>query len=274
VDLRSAPVTAGSYVHEGHTLDTGWHTHDLHQLEYAVRGTVAVTSRAARFVCPPHQAMWIPANAEHASALSAGRTVSVFLDRGLVPRGAGTGIRVLRAAPLLREMVVHSVRWPIDRAEDDAVAASYFRAMGALLPDWADDQGPWSLPESEHPLVAAVMQRTRADLTAATPRAVARAVGVSERTLRRLFAAELGMSWSAYLSRARLLRAMTRLATSDDGVLRIATEVGYDSATSLSRALRAWTGATPSQYRARARSGEPAAFSRPGAGPAARRPGR
>jgi transcriptional regulator GlxA family with amidase domain len=64
------------------------------------------------------------------------------------------------------------------------------------------------------------------------------------------------MPWSTYLVRARLLRAMTLLATTQHGVLRIAAEVGYDSATSLSRALRAWTGSTPSGYRARStRSG-------------------
>jgi AraC-like DNA-binding protein len=262
-------VAAGSHVHEGGPLDTAWHSHDLHQVEYAVDGTVAVTSRAARFVCPPHQAMWIPAGTEHASALGGGRTISVFLAPDLVPGALGSGVRVLRAAPLLREMVLHAVRWPIGRTEDDAVASLYFRALGALVPEWIDGRGPWSLPASGHPLVAAAMRRTRADLAGATSRSVAAAVGISERSLRRLFAAEVGMTWSSYVSRARLLEAMTRLATTDDGVLPIAVEVGYDSATSLSRALRAWTGATPSQYRARARG-----RLSPVAGPAARGPRR
>jgi AraC-like DNA-binding protein len=264
VDLRAVPVAAGSYLHEGAPLETGWHTHDLHQLEYSVDGAVAVTSRAARFVCPPHQAMWIPAGTGHASALGAGRTVSVFLAPHLVPGGAPGGeVRVLRAAPLLREMVLHALRWPIGRREDDAVAPVYFRALGALVTGWIDEQGPWSLPESGHPVAAAAMRCTRTDLARATPRTVAAAVGLSERSLRRLFAAEVGMAWSTYLSRARLLEAMTRLSTSDQGVLPIAVAVGYDSATSLTRALRAWTGATPSEYRARARV-------RPAAGPAAR----
>jgi len=47
---------------------------------------------------------------------------------------------------------------------------------------------------------------------------------------------------------------MTLLATTNHGVLQIAGEVGYDSATALSRALRVWTGSTPSQYRAQART--------------------
>jgi AraC-like DNA-binding protein len=259
VDLRAGSVAAGSYVHDGVALDTGWHSHGLHQLEYTLTGALAVTSRRARFVCPPHQAVWIPAGAEHRSALGAGRTVSVFLSPDLVAGRAAADdlagdVLVLRATPLLREMVLHAVRWPITRTgDDDPVAGPYFEALSALVLDWVDEQGPWSLPESGHPLVAAAMSATRADLAGARPRTVARCVGVSERSLRRLFAADVGITWHAYLSRARLLHAMTRLATSDDGVLRIAAEVGYDSATSLTRALRSWTGATPAQYRARAR---------------------
>jgi transcriptional regulator GlxA family with amidase domain len=94
------------------------------------------------------------------------------------------------------------------------------------------------------------MDFTQAHLIDVTPRKVARAVAVSERGLRRLFAAEVGISFRVYLARPRLLRAMTLLATTNHSVLRVASEVGYDSATSLSRALRAWTGSTPSEYRA------------------------
>ena len=124
--------------------------------------------------------------------------------------------------------------------------------MAALLPEWLASNAPWSLPVSEHPVVSAAMKYTLAHLVDATPRAVAKSAGVSERGLRRLFAGEACMSWSTYLARARLLHAMTLLATTRLGVLQIAGEVGYESATALSRALRAWTGATPSEYRANA----------------------
>lgn len=254
VDLRrGGSATAGAYVYEGPSLQTGWHTHTLHQLEYSTRGALGVTTRHARYVCPPHEALWISAGTEHRSELGHARTVSVFFAPELVPTPAIRGVRVLQATPLLREMVLYCGRWSISRAPGDYVADSFFATMAALLPDWLATSGPWHLPVSEHPMVAAIMDITLNQLSDVTPRAVGRAVGISERALRRLFATELGISWSTYLTRARLLRAMTLLSTTDHGVLRIASEVGYDSATSLSRALRAWTGATPSQYRARAR---------------------
>jgi AraC-like DNA-binding protein len=251
IDLRrGSGVRAGTFVYEGPAISTRWHTHDFHQLEYATRGALGVASREAHFACPPHQAIWISAGTEHRSLLGHARTVSVFFAPELTRALPASGVRVLRAAPLLREMTLYAARWPIDRPREDTVAETYFATMAALLPEWLDSDGPWSLPVSANPVVSAAMEYTLAHLTDATPRAVARHCAVSERSLRRLFAGEAGISWSTYLVRARLLRAMTLLATTNHGVLRIAGEVGYDSATSLSRALRAWTGCTPSEYRA------------------------
>src|SRR4051794_40438651 len=40
VDLRrGGAALGGSHLYEGDRLVTGWHSHDLHQIEYAVRGT-------------------------------------------------------------------------------------------------------------------------------------------------------------------------------------------------------------------------------------------
>lgn len=245
-------MRAGAFVYDGPAVASGWHAHDFHQLEYSTRGSLSVASRHAHYTCPPHQAVFIAAGTEHESLVGHARTVSVFLAPELLPTLGASGVRVLQATSLLRELVLYAARWPIDRARDDGVAGGFFATMAALLPEWLESDAPWSLPVSDHAGVSAAMAYTLAHLTHATPRAVARAAGVSERSLRRLFASETGISWSMYLARARLLRAMTLLATTQQGVLQIAGEVGYESATALSRALRAWTGSTPSQYRARA----------------------
>jgi AraC-like DNA-binding protein len=246
---RGRGVQAGAFVYEGPALESRWHRHDLHQLEYSTRGALSVASTAARFVCPPHEALWIAAGTPHMSLLGAARTISVFFAPELAPNLGASGVRVLQATPLLREMIAYAARWRIDRTAPDALADAYFSTMGALLPEWLQLDGPWTLPVSEHPGAAAALSFTLAHLADATPLTAARAAGVSERGLRRLFASEVGISWSAYLTRARLLRAMTLLSATDYTVLRIAHEVGFDSATSLSRALRAWTGSTPSRYR-------------------------
>jgi len=95
------------------------------------------------------------------------------------------------------------------------------------------------------------MAYTNDHLGSVSAASVSRAVGVSERTLRRLFRAELDMSWRTYVLQARLLRSMALLAEPGPSVLRVATDVGFDSASAFSRAFLRYAGETPSAYRRR-----------------------
>jgi transcriptional regulator GlxA family with amidase domain len=80
---------------------------------------------------------------------------------------------------------------------------------------------------------------------------VTRAAGVSERTLRRVFRAHLGMSWRSYLLRARLLRSMALLAQPDSSVLEVSIAVGFDDAGAFARSFARHCGETPSAYKRR-----------------------
>ena len=257
VDLRGRGRTlAGSYVYEGTGVVTGWHHHDLHQLEYAVLGVVEVETADGRYLLPPQQAAWIPAGLEHETTINtAVRTISVFFEPGLVA-GAGDRARILAVDPLLRELVIHAVRWPIERVDHDPVADRYFRTLADHVGATLDNEAPLMLPTSTHPVVAAAMAHTQATLTTATAADVSRAVNVSERTLRRLFDTEVGLPWRSYLQQARLLRATALLADGGGGtVLQIATAVGFDSVTAFTRAFVQRCGETPSAYRRRVRRG-------------------
>jgi AraC-like DNA-binding protein len=79
------------------------------------------------------------------------------------------------------------------------------------------------------------------------------AVGISERSLRRRFAATTGMTWRQYVLESRLLRAMSLLAEPDRTVLAVATDVGFDSVSAFTRAFARYAGETPSAYRRRVR---------------------
>jgi transcriptional regulator GlxA family with amidase domain len=95
------------------------------------------------------------------------------------------------------------------------------------------------------------MRHTAADLASVTVREVARTVGWSERTLRRRFWQDTGMTWRQYLLHARLLRAMAMLAEPEPSVLEVATAVGFGSPGAFARSFRAAVGETPSGYRRR-----------------------
>lgn len=252
VDMRSAtPVRAGTYLYEGGDLVTGWHHHDLHQIEYALRGVAQVETAAARYLLPSQQAVWIPAGLSHRTTLNGVRSVSVFFESGMVDDTDGRA-HVLAATPLLREMMSYATRWSIDRPVSDATADAFFDALALLMRDWIEHDTPLWLPTSVDPVIQAAMTYTQEHLAEATSATVAAAAGVSDRTLRRQFPALTDMTWSQYLHISRLLRSMALLTQPRRTVLDVATEVGYDSVSAFTRAFRRYTGENPSTYRRRA----------------------
>ena len=256
---RAVRVRAGTFcVDVGSEVGPAWHAHDHHQLEYAVEGVAHVETATARYLLPPQQAVWIPAGVDHSSTLSQVKAVSVFFapDMGRLP--AGDQVRVLAAAPVIREMIRYATRWPIGRIATDPMADGFFEALAYLVVEWLDQETPLCLPTTRDPLISAVMDYTAEHLAEVSLRDVCAAVGTSERSLRRAFLATTGMTWRQYLLESRLLAAMAMLAEDNRNVLTIALAVGFQSVSAFTRAFGRYTGETPAMYRRRIRSGHAA----------------
>lgn len=252
---RGGRALGGSYLYEGDGLITGWHSHEVHQIEYALHGVVEVETDSAHYLLPPQQAAWIPAGLEHQAVMNPDvKTVAVMFDPALVA-APGDRARILAVSPLIREMMIYALRWQIDRgqgaAEDEKVSDSFFHTLANLVAEALDHEAPLSLPTSDHPIVAAAMAFTKQHLASVSADDVSRAVSVSERTLRRLFQDTLGLSWRTYLLHARMLRAMALLAAPGQSVQETASAVGFDSLSSFARAFAHFCGETPSAYRKR-----------------------
>ncbi|MGO4443985.1 helix-turn-helix transcriptional regulator [Mycobacterium sp. 2YAF39] len=248
---RGGRALGGSYLYEGDGLITGWHSHEVHQIEYALHGVVEVETDSAHYLLPPQQAAWIPAGLEHQAVMNPDvKTVAVMFDPALVA-APGDRARILAVSPLIREMMIYALRWQIDRADGDDESDSFFHTLANLVAEALDHEAPLSLPTCDHPIVAAAMAFTKEHLDSVSADDVSRAVSVSERTLRRLFQDTLGMSWRTYLLHARMLRAMALLAGPDQSVQDTASAVGFDSLSSFTRAFSQFCGETPSAYRKR-----------------------
>ena len=251
---RGGRALAGSYLYEGDGLITGWHSHEVHQIEYALHGVVEVETDAGHYLLPPQQAAWIPAGLEHQAVMNPDvKTIAVMFDAQLIADG-GDRARIIAVSALIREMMIYALRWPIDRrgaADDEGVAEDFFRTMAHLVSEALDHEAPLSLPTSEDPIVAAALAYTKENLASVTAEDVSRAVAVSERTLRRLFAETLGLSWRTYLLHARMLRAMALLAAPGQSVQATSSAVGFDSLSSFTRSFTQFCGETPSAYRKR-----------------------
>ncbi|MCW5892609.1 MAG: helix-turn-helix domain-containing protein [bacterium] len=78
--------------------------------------------------------------------------------------------------------------------------------------------------------------------------AVARALGLSVRTLQRWLAGD-GQSFDDLIERSRLQSARDLLEHTDARVLDIALDLGYSDHAHFTRAFRRWTGVSPLEYR-------------------------
>ncbi|CUU60028.1 AraC-type DNA-binding protein [Parafrankia irregularis] len=260
---RSVTVTAGTVEHRATEPISYWHRHDLHEIEYAVDGLAEIYTPQTHYLLPPLHAAWIPAGVEHAPLLRDVTTIAVFFDPAefAFPQ---TRTAIIAVPPVLREMMRYAVRWPIhgesrasgacgeSGATDDAAEAGiFFHALAGVVRQQLAHTAPLSLPICDDVIVQDVIAYTAGHLADADAVSVCRAVGISERALRRRFAAVLGQTWRDHLRQARLFRAMAMLSTSTMSVGEIAVEVGFGSGSALARAFRTWTGESPSEYRER-----------------------
>lgn len=142
---RGGRALAGSYLYEGEGLITGWHSHEVHQIEYALHGVVEVETDAAHYLLPPQQAAWIPAGLQHQAVMNPDvKTVAVMFDPQMIPDG-GTRARIIAVSPLIREMMIYGLRWPIDRADGDEISDGFFQTLANLVAEALDHEAPLSL---------------------------------------------------------------------------------------------------------------------------------
>jgi AraC-like DNA-binding protein len=116
---------------------------------------------------------------------------------------------------------------------------------------WLSPAGTGQEAASE--LEAAVMQAIRRNLGQPLPLGdVAASLHISERTLRRRLAG-LGHSYAALLTAERRTRALSLITHSSRGMQEIALECGFADVRTLQRAVKRWTGHSPTGFRKRSR---------------------
>jgi AraC-like DNA-binding protein len=240
---------AGAIVQDQFDLDCPWHSHDMHQLQYAFEGAIEVEDAAARHLLPRQLAAWIPAGVAHRTSLHRVRSGSILFSPGMV-KPAGDRVRIIEVSPLMREMILGAMRWPLDAPQNER-ARAYFSALGLLCAEWIQRETQLSLPTSAERRLQAAMAYTRTHLAHASMGDVCKAAGLSERSLRRRFQAEIGMTWETYRRRARLLAAVPLLSETSRPIGAIAAEVGFESQSAFAKAFRAFTGKSPLAFRRR-----------------------
>src|SRR5262249_4537935 len=192
----------------GHRVPS--HVHDWHQLVYAVRGVMTVSTTTGSWIVPPHRAVWMPAKVEHEIRMSGPVSMRTLYLLPRIARDLPRDCRTADVPPLLRELILHTLelgsldpRVPAQR-HLLAVLLDQIRALrssGVHLPQPGDARAR---------RVAAHLENVPGER--GTLAALARGSGASGRTLQRLFRAETGMSFGTWRQQLRLGHALQTLA--------------------------------------------------------------
>ncbi|GAA5190855.1 helix-turn-helix transcriptional regulator [Rugosimonospora acidiphila] len=231
----------------GQTIDP--HRHDEHQIVYAGSGVVAVTTGAGTWFAPGTRAIWVPAGCAHAHRAQGHLDLHLLglpADVNPLQLAAPT---VLAVDPLLRELIIAYTRGPGDPRGSGKDPPERQRLRAVLLDRLrASPQEAVHLPTPADPRLRAVCALLHRD--PADPRTLASlgaATGASERTLSRLFRAELGMTFPQWRTQLRLYHALRMLA---DGapVTAVAHRCGWSSTSAFIDVFRRAFGYTPGAH--------------------------
>ena len=251
-ETRQRPATTGHQpIQAGGGIESHWH--DRHQIVYAGRGVLSVTTDAGTWVTPATRALWIPAGTRHQHRAYGQTTLhTIGLEQNPLTLHVPTALVV---SPLLRELIL---AYTSDEEPDRAVgpgeagALAERRRLLAVLLDQlrGSDQQPTYLPSARDPRLVAACGLLREE--PADPRTLVelgRVVGASERTLSRLFRSELGMTFPQWRTQLRLHAALIGLADGQS-VTRVAHACGWASTSAFIDTFRRAFGHTPGSRRA------------------------
>lgn len=142
-------------------------------------------------------------------------------------------------------------RFVVDRLTD----ALFVQAMRALFSEGCSFAPGWATALTDRRVVKAI-RAVHADITRPwTVAQMAHEAGMSRSSFAAAFSSAVGEPPLDYVTNWRIYRAKVLLSSSDASLTEIATRVGYDSDTALSRAFRRKVGVPPGAFRRRV-SGE------------------
>ncbi|WP_432974039.1 AraC family transcriptional regulator [Dactylosporangium sp. CA-233914] len=237
----SVAPTRAQWLASGGEIDA--HRHDDHQIIYAARGVLAVTTSEGSWVAPGTRAIWVPAGTVHAHrAYGELELHLVGLPATSNPLGLQTPT-VLSVGPLLRELLIAYTRDAGEQSpERDRLRAVLLDQLRACA------QQPLHVPTPTEPLLRAVCALLQADPgDNRTLADLGREVGASDRTLSRMFRRDLGMTFPQWRTQLRLHHALILLADRAP-VTSVAHQCGWSSASVFIDVFRRTFGHTPGTY--------------------------
>lgn len=223
-----------------------WHNHSWGELNYAFSGVMSMKLEQQMYLAPPSYGIWVPPHVEHqAQARYEANHCCLYIHEELCDELPHETCTVV-ISPLIRAILSHIREAHMDYPNSE-VEHRLFQVLLDQLQQ-APQQGNY-LPLSDDPLLRPVLlelyrqpgdSRSLADWAALAH--------TTERTLARRCQHDLGMPFSEWRQRLRIITAF-KMLEADQTVASIASDLGYGSATAFIAMFRKLVGTSPHDYR-------------------------
>lgn len=218
------------------------HAHARDQLIYAIRGVMTIRTFDSIWTIPPSYSLWIPAHVEHSVSMDTEVEMRTLYFRPGVVAAPSDDCQVRAVSPLLRELIIRVMTIPPLYDENGREG----RLMQVIVDEVGRQEAmPFSL---RLPKDRRLEQLCRHLLNALDEsesiEQLGAKVGLSERSIIRLFPLETGLTLHGWRQQARLMRAFA-LAEQGMSLGLIAGELGYSTSSAFAKMFRKIFGQAP-----------------------------
>jgi len=207
---------------------------------------MTVQAAAGLWILPPSHALWMPAGVVHQIRANGPVEMRTLYVQPEHAQGIKSECHVLFVSPLLRELIVRAMQLPAlydERGMDGRVMKLILDEVGHLPAQ------PLGLRMPSDARLLRLCELVLRDL--GTTDSIARlgaAVGLSERSVMRLFPKETGLSFRRWHNQARLLKAF-ELFNQGQSLTQVALDVGYSGPSAFAKMFRRTMGKAPTAMR-------------------------
>jgi AraC-like DNA-binding protein/quercetin dioxygenase-like cupin family protein len=217
------------------------HTHPMHELVWVRGGTMTVRLADAVVTVPEGHGLWIPADVEHAGRTTARTTLSDALFDAQRSPVSFPEVVAVEITPILASLLRHLER-------TDLTEPARLRAEAVVFDVLAPTERQLSLrvPDAARvePIVSALLDDPTDDRALSD---WAELLGISERTVTRLFRLHTGLSFMQWRQVLRVHRALSLLSEGLP-VQEVAELMGYAQSSTFIASFKRVMGTTPGAY--------------------------
>ncbi len=222
-----------------------WHAHQRHQLVYCAQGVLTVRAGDCVWVAPPHRGVWISAGTWHSVKVELPSTMrTIYVSPGIWPQLPAQSCTIT-ISPLLRELIIEAIMLP----KLYGLSGPHARLIEVLIDRIAATQtSPLRLPlPADRRLLALCNEILEDPGEPVRARDLSGRLGVSPKTLCRLFQRQTGMSFKTWRLQAKLYASLVYLAEGRS-VTAVSYDLGFHSQSAFIAIFKRVFGQTPGRF--------------------------